>query len=503
MSAEGVSKWFNERGNLLCYSVVFVSLLMSMAFFWHFLMDDALIVGTFAKNIVSGWGYGFNPHEPSSGSTPIYTMLVALFFKVFGASEIIFHVLGVFFLATGLILYWKYAKLFFPERGEYVFASLLVTATFAYTLMLGQAGMDTILFLSISLLVLYVHAKAHKPLLVYLLAGLCFLARYEGVLLFTSILAYDILGERGGFRFKIKTLALGFVAFGLVVSPWIAWNYLNFNTLRPSPFSTKTQTYMNDAMKLALSDNIVIHYTLENTVKLFKYNPILFMLSVLGAITLVLSHVKKTARVVPSPVYTLTVYVLLFVLFYSVVSPIPSGRYIYPIVPLIFLLGFYWIGNMDDVFRLERYAGIKNVAFVLALAGSMLINGVWLYHEYYRTLYWGERYNIYRDVALWINRNAPKDAVVATSELGYVGFYSERKVLDLAGIVYPYNESLVDRIRVKKPDYVFHVANSRYLAADDILKMSDCKTMMEKNMSESVFSEESINRVLLLECRWS
>ena len=40
-------------------------------------------------------------------------------------------------------------------------------------------------------------------------------------------------------------------------------------------------------------------------------------------------------------------------------------------------------------------------------------------------------------VAQWINDHAPQDAVIATHDIGIIGYFSNRQIVDLAGLVTP------------------------------------------------------------------
>jgi hypothetical protein len=46
-----------------------------------------------------------------------------------------------------------------------------------------------------------------------------------------------------------------------------------------------------------------------------------------------------------------------------------------------------------------------------------------------------ERERVYAAAAFWLRANSPEDSVVAGHEIGVIGFFSQRKVLDLFGLV--------------------------------------------------------------------
>jgi hypothetical protein len=39
--------------------------------------------------------------------------------------------------------------------------------------------------------------------------------------------------------------------------------------------------------------------------------------------------------------------------------------------------------------------------------------------------------------AQWINVNTPQDAIIATHDIGIIGYYTERQIVDLAGLITP------------------------------------------------------------------
>ncbi len=70
------------------------------------------------------------------------------------------------------------------------------------------------------------------------------------------------------------------------------------------------------------------------------------------------------------------------------------------------------------------------------------------------------------DIATWLRENTPEDATVAVYDIGWIGLYSGRRVLDLGGLVHPGINDLRDRVddeeilrrglflRFERPDYL-------------------------------------------------
>lgn len=49
----------------------------------------------------------------------------------------------------------------------------------------------------------------------------------------------------------------------------------------------------------------------------------------------------------------------------------------------------------------------------------------------------------YTMAGLWIEKNTPKNAVVAASEIGYIGFFSKREIKDMHGLIHPNSAPMI------------------------------------------------------------
>ena len=75
------------------------------------------------------------------------------------------------------------------------------------------------------------------------------------------------------------------------------------------------------------------------------------------------------------------------------------------------------------------------------------------------------------NLAQWLKNNTPKDALIALHDIGVVGYFSERRILDLVGIInpeiskhyrnkqpgtaLPFSErNIIDYLKEKEPDYL-------------------------------------------------
>jgi hypothetical protein len=142
-------------------------------------------------------------------------------------------------------------------------------------------------------------------------------------------------------------------------------------------------------------------------------------------------------------------------------SPIPLVLHYTPLVPALALLSGKGI---DAVARLaaRRFrlpAGRVAVAAFLTIL-SLLATADWLLAS--RRTELDPRAMTYIQVAEWLRENTPDDASVALLEIGIVGFYSERTVVDTMGLVSPemighletWLQTLQFAVNYYWPDYV-------------------------------------------------
>jgi len=129
------------------------------------------------------------------------------------------------------------------------------------------------------------------------------------------------------------------------------------------------------------------------------------------------------------------------------------SRYMLLIAPSLCVLG--WAG-WEQVFRARRRA---TVAIALLAATAVASNALFYFLVVLppSRAFSFDLQHCMTKLARYIDANAAPDAVVAAADIGYLAFYSNRRVLDLGGLVEPET----GRLR-KQYDYENIVANARY-----------------------------------------
>ena len=81
------------------------------------------------------------------------------------------------------------------------------------------------------------------------------------------------------------------------------------------------------------------------------------------------------------------------------------------------------------------------------------------------------RYAIYRATGEWLAKNTPPDARVGALEVGIIGYYAQRPMVDFAGLIQPevaeimqtdttYNDTAIWAVHKYQPQYLVVLAGS-------------------------------------------
>ena len=136
-----------------------------------------------------------------------------------------------------------------------------------------------------------------------------------------------------------------------------------------------------------------------------------------------------------------------------------AGRYILAMTPLLIILGF---AALEAVLRASETPRPRRQLVLGAFCTLLFLQLAVLQARY--TLFvtqWprGMDEN-FIEIGEWLRDNTPPDAVVATGEIGVPGYFSERPLIDLLGLVSPEviphlrDRSVPEYLLEAEPDYL-------------------------------------------------
>lgn len=426
--------------------IIWIALgLLAVAFYtsqveFGFPLDDSWIHQVYARNLAQRGEWAFIPGQPSAASTsPLYTVCLALGYWLNIPYTIWPHLIGG--VAFG-VLVWassRLARRLVPQsRGIYgsVAFALLLSWHLVWA---SSAGMETMLFACLVMLLFYVASEEAEPIMFGavwrgarfgLIAGLATLARPEG-LGAAGIIALCFYATRP-LRVWRSTLVWSvgaLAAFVLCLAPYLVLNWQLTGGLLPNTAAAKqAQTAVVVANTSLLRRIQIMIEPLVAGGQLFLVPGMLYFLWRFRAVRQ--SQKWLFAALALWPIALILLYAL------RLPAPFQHGRYVIPALPSAIMAG---VIGMDAL--LARYRA--------SLVGRVTI----------RSLYWGAFATFivfFADVgakayrqdvqvineemvatAHWIRDNIRTDDLLAVHDIGAVGFFAPRPILDIAGLLTP------------------------------------------------------------------
>lgn len=431
-----------------------------------FPLDDPWIHLQFAKNIheYGSFSYYKDQHVTSGSTSPLYTLLLALG-MAFTANEFsLSYSLGGAFLLVSAVAMFRIGQRLYNHRMLPALCAAVVVVLEPRLVWVSLSGMETTLFLALSLAV-YLWYLERRPLLLGIGAGLLLWTRPEALLMVT-VLALDALyhwvGARaaGGSppeqRQKPQWLIVSGVALGICAAAYVVFNIVLSGSLLPNTFAAKLKYY--EAGGEAFPQQVLTFLSSDHMV-------IVAPLLAIGALTTLLAVLRRRRVLLLVPLLWCLAMVLVY--WWKLPYLYQYGRYLMPILPFAFMLAIGGLDELLDVAQakitLMRKQQARTIvqSLVLLVMLVMTAQTAWQRRDYYSE---SCRYISERQVAtaLWIRGHLPADAIVATHDVGALAYYSDRRIVDMVGLISPemiQNIGRIDRLlEYLKGQNVTHLA---------------------------------------------
>lgn len=193
--------------------------------------EDAMIVLRYARNLIEGNGFVFNAGERVLGvTTPLHTLISTIYVALGGldGAPLLQNLAGVAATAVeGALLVVLLARWGRPWAA--LPAGLWVLGSFNLSWL--YFGMETHLFVALGLGALILAGRKGSWALGALL-GVAFLVRYDAALL-AALLGFERWIRQRRFPWRMTA------AFFIVVTPWLVFAQLYFDSILPEPLRAK------------------------------------------------------------------------------------------------------------------------------------------------------------------------------------------------------------------------------------------------------------------------
>lgn len=396
-----------------------------------FPLDDAWIHQTYARNVGINGRWEYVSGQPSTGSTaPLWTLLLAV-----GYLLRLPHLLWAYLLGSGLLLAtgWLGMQLWrqlWPQWAQFDWAAGVVLVLTWPLLWAAASGMETLLFTALGLLICYLYlAKLELSPLLGWLCGLLMLVRPDGVVLLIALLFLHALHPT---PYPPRPTLLFALALLLPLIPYFSFNMWSSGQLWPTTLYAKQAEYAPLLAQPLLWRLWQVTLVSLGGVAAGRGMSSPHLLLLPGIITAVwrLGQQRRWAQLLP------LLWAGGHLLLYAWRLPLvyQHGRYLLPTVPvwvLLGLAGWGWLLSQTNgrFSRIVRQTAVLSFGIVLLF---FLLQGAVAYG---------------RDVAFiegemvvaarWLAANTEPDALVAAHDIGAIGYFAERPLLDLAGLLSP------------------------------------------------------------------
>lgn len=442
-------------------------------------LDDAWIHFQFARNFYHHLEVAFNTHQPTPGTTSfLWIILLALFGAPFNKYLLAAKILSAFFyLSCGVLVYLLGLK-FLKSRGAAVLGAVLtlIAGRFAWS---ALSGMEITLFSFCTLLCIFLFTRKEEgdnisPFILGLISGLATMARPEGHLFFLCLLFFI---SHHSWK-DIISFLIGYLVFAL---PYPLVCYAQTGHFFPNTFYSKTSGSLFQ---------IDFRFLLGYGYVVFKDVPLLSLFMPLGLGFIFRSLFSKDRNIHYQAESVTALWGVGLVVAYAVIFPyyFHYCRYLIPLLPFHILWGLKGILIFRDfIFRLWRKISLisPTIGEYWGETPSPLIQK--------RLNRWGKIFLIISclpltamridqfawnvsnindqqvDMAKWIKKNTSPEALIATDDVGALGFIANRRILDIFGVITPeinekyrgliprkkgFVEEVTRLVRLEKPDYL-------------------------------------------------
>ncbi len=420
-------------------------------------LDDAFIHMQFARNLSAGAGFSFNAGQPTPGSTsPLWTIALIPAALLFDSLLIPAVLMSAIFTAATVLLTFCFTRSLSSRAWVGLLAAVGVALT-GRMLWAGLAGMETTAFAALSVAAVWLYHRRRLDWVSALAFALAAQLRPEGHLLFALvILDTGIRWRQGKLAEGGRQIAVGLVIYLLVALPYVLFSLSTTGRPLPNTFYAKSSAAILFSWR-TLRETAALHW---------QDNVVGMLLLPFG-----LLPVWRRERL------AVAWLVALWLVTPFIVDQVwHHGRYTIPLIPFQMIVaahGVEWIYDQS----LRRTSAARARILVLSLVVLLILAAGRRFDYWAGMLGYNSREirEVDQAIGLWLKENTSPDAVIAVDDIGAIGYLSERRILDLQGLVSPEvwpalaedeglarNQELARALSAWQPDYLAIFPNWHY-----------------------------------------
>ena len=406
--------------------------------------DDTYIHMQYARNLAEAGELSFNRGDPSYGATsPLWVGILALVHLAGGDlatwCRVFSWVAGALSIA---LIYLFVMKL--DGRRLVAGAAAAVLASEAWLLRWSATGMESSLALLMVLACLFAavtstRSAGRSVLFGLLLFSACLVRPEAGLMVPAAVISFAV-AERAT---PLRKRFLWLLVFTVLMTGWLLLIRLHTGTFLPLTAGAKQG---RPAFGTGMLVSALISLKIIGATLLFPAAAAaVFFAAGIFRDRRLLEGVSGLSR---GGLLLLLLWVFLLPAVYVIFDFHVLSRYLLPVIPAIVAVG---IAGAARLLRNARPKTMQKV-IVLIAAATMLQSLVFYFkvvvsptREFSKGLD-----EVLVPMGRWLADNSPPGSVVASPDIGAIGYFSEREVLDLGGLVTPEINDMRKRIDVER-----------------------------------------------------
>lgn len=219
------------------YVAVLAAASISIFLFFRFTAEDAFITYRYAENLINTGALVYNEGEPINAMTsPLHAILSAVLFLITGQTVLSNKIVALLLLLATTLIIWRQFRSCPPLQPLALSLMLMPPAVFLWTF----GGLETpiLLFLITTAVAIACQPppfRSSQLFILFFLAALAFLTRYDSVLFLLPIVVYAV--SKGG---NVRQAILALLLSAILPIAWFGVSVLYYGDLLPTSFYVKT-----------------------------------------------------------------------------------------------------------------------------------------------------------------------------------------------------------------------------------------------------------------------
>lgn len=446
--------------------------------------EDIFITLRYVENLVNGNGFVYNIGERVEGYSNFLWAIILAIPAYFGYDLInSAKLLSILFYTLTIILSFIYMTNKNEDKISYLslFAPLLLLTNPMLQFQV-DIGLETHLYIFLMFLSAYYYIKRE-----FILSSIAFslvaMTRPEGFAYFMIFCLYCIIETRLYDleyinKKKLKTFSTFIIPFILTFGPYLAWRIWYYGYPLPNTVYVKfaTESFIKnhsigDLWQFVVSWSFIPFLIIPIFYYLFKKE----------------FKEKRTIKILLLYIFSIALYTIYIGKVFT-----SAFRHYSPMIPFIVMIVSILLKTINDSLSMKKRRIILVLFLIILGLNIYTINNKDAtpsrFHcriiQFIKNRDFNERLNWFfeppimhfAETGRWINKNLPANALYACDQMGQLGYYSQRHIIDLIGLM---DETIahkgfsVDYILSRNPDYAILLGYNDKAYLDHLYKMEN------------------------------